>query len=259
MTIVSLDSAQRLYPLLEAALKEQSKRPSTIRAYLNALHAYLFCGRVGRQTPAALRAVQSLLPPEILADLPRVEKEHQEVLRRARLRAMTRPPAEVPPLDVLVRRASRRPRDLQLALYLGLYAGLRRGDMVRLTWQDVLPDSIVLRDPKGGRPYSVPIARPLRSVLDRARRIRRPAPGDRVLLNEDSGLPLSPERLSQLFRSHLGIHPHYLRRYFATRLLRSGVPIVVVARLLNHKNINTTYLYATPSIEDLQATLNEVF
>lgn len=46
--------------------------------------------------------------------------------------------------------------------------------------------------------------------------------------------------------------PHQLRHTFAKALVDKGVPIDQVAQLLGHSNLNTTRVYTTPSLRDLE-------
>lgn len=48
-----------------------------------------------------------------------------------------------------------------------------------------------------------------------------------------------------------GIHPHSLRHDYATRLIRSGVDVSFVQRLLGHSSLETTSLYIGLNLGDL--------
>lgn len=48
------------------------------------------------------------------------------------------------------------------------------------------------------------------------------------------------------------VHPHILRHTLATNLLRSGVPLSVVQRILGHENCSTTEIYCQLAQEDVQ-------
>jgi integrase/recombinase XerD len=48
------------------------------------------------------------------------------------------------------------------------------------------------------------------------------------------------------------IHPHILRHTLATHLLRAGVPLPVVQRILGHESCSTTEIYAQIDQEDVQ-------
>lgn len=49
------------------------------------------------------------------------------------------------------------------------------------------------------------------------------------------------------------VTPHILRHTTATTALQSGMPIVDISKLLGHKSIDTTMIYAKTSLEDVQS------
>jgi len=50
--------------------------------------------------------------------------------------------------------------------------------------------------------------------------------------------------------------PHWLRHSYATRLLRAGVPVEVVSRLLGHASVaTTTDVYGHLTVEDARRVL----
>jgi integrase/recombinase XerD len=51
------------------------------------------------------------------------------------------------------------------------------------------------------------------------------------------------------------VYPHMFRRTRATELYRNGVPLELVSRMLGHSSVETTRIYATPSIEMLRAAV----
>lgn len=59
-------------------------------------------------------------------------------------------------------------------------------------------------------------------------------------------------KLAGLERS---FHPHCFRHTRAVELIRAKVPIQVVAGILGHTSINSTFVYTQPSLEDKQVAL----
>lgn len=53
------------------------------------------------------------------------------------------------------------------------------------------------------------------------------------------------------------IYPHMLRRKKATALYQSGVPLEMISTLLGHSQIETTKIYARPSMEQMQDAMNQ--
>jgi integrase/recombinase XerD len=63
-----------------------------------------------------------------------------------------------------------------------------------------------------------------------------------------SACPSVPER----------VHPHMLRRTRATQLYQNGVSLPLVSRLLGHASLQTTQLYAKPSLQMLREAIESV-
>jgi integrase len=117
--------------------------------------------------------------------------------------------------------------------------------------------TITIMDPKGGRPYQVPLTDTALAKLSwlSARRQedgtprhivqsprRRHAKTNRTTLTKELAL--------------LGLKPHALRRGFATTMIKRGAPVPIVAKLMNHKSPDTTFKsYCNPSQEDLRDAL----
>ncbi|MBE5040536.1 tyrosine-type recombinase/integrase [Ructibacterium gallinarum] len=54
------------------------------------------------------------------------------------------------------------------------------------------------------------------------------------------------------------VHPHMFRRTRATGLYRDGVDLSIVSRFLGHSHLETTRIYATPSVEMIREAINKV-
>lgn len=142
------------------------------------------------------------------------------------------------------------------AVLLMSRAGLRRSEVCGLRLRDVdLRGGVIhVRGAKGRRDRTVPIPRGLKrplEVLVRLYRYRR-LPPDTPLLG------FSPQTLYRQVRelgrrAGLGnLHPHALRHTAATRMLRRGMSTPGVARVLGHRDLNTTQRYLRLTIEDLK-------
>jgi integrase len=126
-----------------------------------------------------------------------------------------------------------------------LFTGLRRGEMFKLTWDDVDFERglIRLRDPKGGKTENVPVSPEALAVLrtleatspfvfpgkDGKQRTAFNAPWQRI--RRAAGLPE-------------GFRFHGLRHHFASALVSAGYDLLVVQKLLTHKDVKTTQRYA---------------
>lgn len=129
--------------------------------------------------------------------------------------------------------------------------GMRRGEALALTWQDVnlREGTLQVRRSKNGRPRSVPMTAEVRRTLEALRRgrvvpMRRADPvfGDLARLH--------PAGISRRFRrvgEDAGFGParlHDLRHSAAVRMVRAGVSLPVVARILGHRSLVACLRYS---------------
>lgn len=54
------------------------------------------------------------------------------------------------------------------------------------------------------------------------------------------------------------VHPHMFRRTRATGLYRDGIDLTIVSRFLGHSQLETTRIYATPSVEMMRKAIENV-
>ncbi|WP_243113746.1 tyrosine-type recombinase/integrase [Desulfofundulus salinus] len=151
------------------------------------------------------------------------------------------------------------PRD-QALIALMLHAGLRVGEAVRTRTADVeiseRKGKVVVRAGKGMKRREVPLSAEARAMirpwLSQARgEWLFPGLGDKHLSTRAAqDVVKKYAYLARLDVEH--VTPHVLRHTFATRLLRQGVDIVVVAALLGHARIDTTARYTRPGWADLE-------
>lgn len=145
-----------------------------------------------------------------------------------------------------------------------LYAGLRRGEVLRLQLDDVrlAEGTILIRGGKGrhgGRDRVAYVAPELESALRQylrersARRLVQPEFFASLATGRGIG-ERSIRRIVEGVRRASGIafSPHILRHSFITHALRSGVPIQVVRDLAGHRDIATTMGYTRVFDADLR-------
>jgi len=140
---------------------------------------------------------------------------------------------------------------------LMLYAGLRVGEVVMLQREDVeiseRKGRVIVRAGKGMKHRAVPLCLESRNMV-------RPW---LLKVTKKWVFPGRSEHLSvraaqdvikkYAYLAHLeGVTPHTLRHTFATRLLRAGKDIVIVATLLGHSRLDTTARYTRPGWTDLE-------
>ncbi|MEW6047197.1 MAG: tyrosine-type recombinase/integrase [Bacillota bacterium] len=151
------------------------------------------------------------------------------------------------------------PRDAALVALM-LHAGLRVGEVVRLRPTDVeiteRKGKVVVRAGKGDKYREVPLGPEVRRPLKEYLRVR---PHGEWLFPGRNGGHLTPRAAETVVKKYAylarldpeEVTPHVLRHTFATRLLRGGADIVVVAHLLGHARLDTTARYTRPAWEDL--------
>lgn len=145
--------------------------------------------------------------------------------------------------------------DVRAWLILALYAGLRAHEIAKLRGEDVSEELLYVRG-KGGVEAEIPTHPKVwalaQSYPSRGYWFPDPArPAGHVDRNRIS------TRVAALFRrcgiSHGSIHR--ARHLYATRLLRKGVNIRVVQKLMRHSDVTTTAGYTAVDEDELRAAI----
>ena len=143
------------------------------------------------------------------------------------------------------------------------YCGLRFQEATRLRPQDVAQDKTFLKvRGKGSRDRLIPIVDDLKGILDgldmtgpwlfpsRVKKRKGHAMSGALT---DIRRPLETARI--LAGINQKITPHQLRHSYATHLLESGADLRIIQRLLGHRSVTTTQIYAAVSMATMkQAT-----
>ena len=163
-----------------------------------------------------------------------------------------------------------KPPWLRTAIALGVYAGLRSGEIraIEVKHIDLKQEVIKVQQaisgkevcsPKSGRERIVPIAPELRPVLVEA--IKDKLPAARLVVTSIGTTPTRQhilERLHRLQRKH-GMQQrtvHQLRHAFCTSLLRRGADVEVVRIVAGHEDLKTTARYVHASVEDARRAMS---
>ncbi len=164
---------------------------------------------------------------------------------------------------------------LPLAIHLMLYAGLRVGEITKLTWDILIYDKhpkLTLDIPNGiaknasGR--EIPTAAALATVISQTwynhARNRHMTQWDLALASRPNGPAISPRTIQRTVKDiadktcHYTVTPHTLRHTFATRLLRA-TDIRTVQEALGHARITTTQIYTHPNRQAMRSALNDLY
>ncbi|MCL4310686.1 MAG: site-specific integrase [Actinomycetota bacterium] len=134
-------------------------------------------------------------------------------------------------------------------MQLALYTGMRRGEMFKLTWDDIdwHRKNITLKDAKSGRDEIIPMS----SYAERLLNEIQAAKSDSLYVFPGRGggqLVDIKQQVNQI-KAEAGLPAdfrplHGLRHVFASLLVSHDVSLDVVSRLLTHKGRSVTHRYA---------------
>lgn len=136
-------------------------------------------------------------------------------------------------------------RESAAFIRFALFTGLRRGELFKLQWDDVDFERgiITLKDPKSGKTENIPVSMKALDVL-KALEVTSPFvfPGKAGKQRVDFNGPW--QRIRKAADLPAGFRLHGLRHHFASTLVSAGVDLLVVQKLLTHKDAKTTARYA---------------
>ena len=131
------------------------------------------------------------------------------------------------------------------------HSGLRPSELAEVQRGDVDLEGqrLVVREGKGMQDRVVYLSDTATLALRQYLSLQPRPTGGRLLV-QPSGRPLNPQWLWKHIRSLgeaagvAGVSPYRLRHTFATRLLNVGVDVTRIQKLLGHKYLNVTMVYA---------------
>jgi integrase/recombinase XerD len=152
-------------------------------------------------------------------------------------------------------------RDFSL-VGLMLFNGLRSRECIHLKLDDLrLSEAQILVHGKGNRQRILPLADDIVHVLTRYLEFERPNSDSSALFlslkGRRRGQPMTRAGLRSLFRHHrrtshiFGARPHRFRHTFGADMIRAGVSVPALMRLMGHSQIRTTMLYVELSPQDV--------
>lgn len=153
---------------------------------------------------------------------------------------------------------------------LGFYSGMRRSEMLRLTWDnvDLEREFIEVTDTKAGGERVIPIPNALLATLKAWHRAcGRPGYGLVFFKKRFANrlLPLKADHVTQIFKKYVRaadlpdtVNLHGLRHSCATWLLRQGMDLLAVSKILGHASTSMTMTYEHLNHRDLKRRMREV-
>jgi integrase/recombinase XerC len=156
---------------------------------------------------------------------------------------------------------------LRELLVVAVSTGLRRGELINLTWKDIdFPRRLLYIHSKDnfrtklGRRRSVPMGKAVFELLCERSRYRVSE-----YAFSANGRPLDKDWITRKFKWYAReaglneqLHFHSLRHTFATWLVQEGVSIYEVQKLLGHSNISVTQVYSHLAASELHSAVNKI-
>jgi site-specific recombinase XerD len=152
-------------------------------------------------------------------------------------------------------------RDLAIVGFL-LLCGLRSRELIELRLEDLdFAENQVRVHGKGNRDRVVPLAPQVLGVLRRYLEIERPPTrAEEIFVSlkgRRRGRRMTASGLRSLFRHHRGTsgvsraNPHRFRHTFGSDMVRAGISLPALMKLMGHAYINTTMIYVQLSPKDV--------
>lgn len=162
--------------------------------------------------------------------------------------------------DMLDSGAYARTRDI---ITIAALTGLRIGEVVKIRGEDIDRRSMMIRSlRKGALEHRVALAEGMHEILDKyplsgwwfpspySNRAFPNGGGHILMESASSAVHHAIRRAGIVDRNLTG---HALRHFYATRLLKQGVPLRVIQELMGHASLATTQLYMQVDDDDMTA------
>lgn len=214
-------------------------------ADVQARHLLTILDKKGAKTPAAANALRNVLR-QILQFAFERGWRNDNPMRDVRRVRYTKTPIRTWSEDDIAQFEARWPSGTRarLALYLMLFTGQRRSDVIRMGPQHVRGNTIMVKQQKTGTLLALPLHHALRAELPQAKHL--------AFLMTELGAPFaSPTAFYNWFvdcaaKAELpkGLSPHGLRKATVVRLLEAGATPHQVMSITGHKSLAEVERYA---------------
>ena len=229
---------QQLLDYVDHALTEGAAA-STINSRLRTFHAFLlYLQDQDVRIPQALLRMPSLKQPERLPrfltdeQVGRLRDDFEQRVAQAQSSAHLR--------DARLDRA---------AFYLLWQGGLRLGEVeeLRMDDLDLAGRKLMVRQGKGQKDRAVYLTDAARHAVQAYLTVRGQGPSEHVFFYRN--LPVCKDLIRERIKSAgkragIAVSPHCLRHTFATQLLNAGCRVTSIQKLMGHRRLDTTMIYA---------------
>jgi integrase/recombinase XerC len=229
-------------------------KPTTINRHLSAIRAFLNWAKSSGATSYSFAENIKSVSQQSQAPKWLDKKEQAALIREVEKRVLA---AKTEP-------AKRQAARDQAILLILMNTGLRVGELVGLELSDVTvmdrKGEIRVRAGKGMKERIIPLNDTARKAI-RTWLSVRPDHSSNIVFISQRG-PASTRAIQSILED-IGkgaridrLTPHMARHTFAKNLVNSGVSLEKVAMLLGHSSLDTTMIYTTPGINDLNQAVN---
>lgn len=143
------------------------------------------------------------------------------------------------------------------------FTGIRISECINLNLEhvDLQNNIIYIKCGKGRKPRSIPISKKLNIILNNyLSNIRIETKSIRFFCTKTGSISASYiNKILHISTKSAGLSKHVtahiLRHSFASNLLKNGVDIIKIQRLLGHAHLRTTCIYIHTTIEDLRTSV----
>jgi integrase len=155
---------------------------------------------------------------------------------------------------------------LMLLIAVGCYCGLRAGDILSLTWEQVtFTDILIIAEQKTSKTRSITINAELKNIINRVKAIIQPlSGGELIFLNADGTGTLSIQYINRTLKKIFikygikskSVSSHTLRKTFGLRVFeknyKSEEALITLSEIFNHSSTAITRRYIGLQAEKIQ-------
>lgn len=141
------------------------------------------------------------------------------------------------------------------AFLFGCYTGLRASDIQRLEWNHIKEDRIQIKQTKTKNTVYIPLNSNSKMILEKQKHNKEFV---FRLSNHVSSLNRTVKKMIKLTDIDKDVHFHCSRHTFATLLVTAGTDIFTISKLMGHRDIKSTMVYAKVIDEKKQTAINSM-